>query len=110
MFSRDVAQIHVWFLIYNRNLYFGLYVYEEIHFLPLMLFEEHPKIFLSKLVISTRHVYILDRKKKRFMSFYSILLLTEVIICMRVFYFMSKCKNVFKALKMNTTKEAGKLK
>ena len=48
------------------------------------------------------------RKKKRYMLFNARLLLTEVIIC--IFDFMSKCKDVFKALKMNITTKAGKLK
>ena len=32
----------------------------------------------------------------------------EVIVC--IFLFMSKCKNVFKAVKMNIMTKAGKLK
>ena len=67
-------------------------------------------MFFSKLVISTRHVYILDKKRNVTYTFNARLLLTEVIICIRVFYFMSKCKNVFRDLKMNITTKAGKLK
>ena len=43
-----------------------------------------------------------------FLLFNARLLLTEVNFF--IFYFISKCKNVFKALKMNITTKAGKLK
>ena len=46
-----------WFLIFDNYLYFGLYIYAEIHFLLLMFLKEHPIMFLNQIVISTRHVY-----------------------------------------------------
>ena len=50
---------------------------------------------------------ILNQKRNITYIFNARLLLTEVIIC--IFYFMSKCNNVFKALKINITTKAGKL-
>ena len=46
-------------------------------------------------------------KKKRYMYSQCKITLKEVIIC--IFYFILKCKNVSKALKMNITIKAGKL-
>ena len=50
-----------WFLIFDNYLYFGLYLYTEIHFLlhinVFFFLKEYPIMFLNKIVISTRHVY-----------------------------------------------------
>ena len=45
-----------WFLVFDNYSYSGLYLYAEIHFLLLMFLKEHPIMFLSKIIISTRHV------------------------------------------------------
>ena len=64
-----------------------------------------------QLILTLKHKSLTkctEQKRSVTYIFNAGLLLTEVIIC--IFYFMSKCIDVFKALKMKITTKAGKLK
>ena len=97
------ACFSLWYCLILREKFWSQLCSMHAGFQVVLLFRHLPT-FSQK----TPSTPILNKKRNITCIINARLLLTEVIIW--IFYFMSKCKNVFKAQKMNITTKAGKFK